>query len=184
MSGCIIGAFGYQRSGKTLMSYLLAYSYYRKGCKVYTNMDVPEFTKINSLMDIPFNSEAKVLLLDEVYWFMDSRKSYQNADASIFFNTCGKQNILLIITAISPDMIEKRLREQMNYVYLVKSDVNQIHYKLFDTQRGTSSIFHLEKSPKLFQSLTYDTLQIPSYIDCDLKQFRKKVDDYYSSFAV
>lgn len=177
MAGIIVGAYGYQRSGKTLIAYMMADEYYRMGCEVYSNMEVEGWNKINSLTDIPFNYKPKVLLLDEVYYFMDSRNWKNNTDASIFFNTIGKQNILLLLTAISPDMVEMRLRDQHNYMYLVKSDKNFIYYKLLDVVRRREREFMLPKNDELFKRLRYNTNQIPDLVDCSLKDFARKVKD-------
>ena len=177
MAGIIVGAYGYQRSGKTLIAYMMADEYYRMGCEVYSNMEVEGWNKINSLTDIPFNYKPKVLLLDEVYYFMDSRNWKSNTDASIFFNTIGKQNILLLLTAISPDMVEMRLRDQHNYMILVKSDKHFIYYKLLDVVRRRQREFMLPKTDDLFKRLRYDTQQIPDLVDCSLKDFARKVKD-------
>lgn len=177
MAGIIVGAYGYQRSGKTLIAYMMADEYYRQGCEVYSNMEVEGWNKINTLTDIPFNYKPKVLLLDEVYYFMDSRNWKSNTDASIFFNTIGKQNILLLLTAISPDMVEMRLRDQHNYMYLVKSDKHFIYYKLLDVVRRREREFILPKTDDLFKRMRYNTNQIPDLVDCSLKDFAKKVKE-------
>ncbi|MEM0173432.1 MAG: hypothetical protein QXI16_02880 [Sulfolobaceae archaeon] len=180
MSGCIIGNFGFQRSGKTLLAYLIAEGYRKsENIPVYSNMTVKDWIKIKSLTDLPFNHEPKILLLDEAYYFMDSRNWQDNTDATIFFNTIGKQNILLIITAISPDMIEKRLRNQMNYVYLVKSDKDFIYYRVLDSVRQKAKDFSVRKCDELFNSLTYDTKQVPDVVDCTLKNFTERVQEFY-----
>jgi len=181
MPGIIVGSFGFQRSGKTLMAYLLADSFRKKGVEVYSNMDVPQWVKITALTDLPFNSDAKVLLLDEAYYFMDSRNWSDNTSSTIFFNTIGKQNICLILTAPFPDMIEKRLRDQMNYVYMVKGDQRRIHYKIIDAQRQKTKVFSIEKTQELFNSLEYDSNQVPDIVDCSLKDFKEKVDSYNNS---
>lgn len=175
MSGLIIGFYGYQRSGKTLMAYLTAEKYYKKGIRVYTNMDVEGYIHLDSLSDIPFDYEPKIVLLDEAYYFMDARNWKNNTEASIFFNTIGKQNILLLLTSIHPDMIELRLRQQQNYIYIVKSDENFIHYKMIDVIRRQEKVFHLRKLPELFKKLRYDTKQVPDFVDCNISDFIKKV---------
>lgn len=180
MSGCIIGAYGYQRSGKTLIAYLIAEKYRALGCKVYSNMIVKEWTTIKSLNEIPLDYKPKVLLLDELYYFMDSRQFQNNAKSSIFFTTIGKQNILFIYTAINPDMIEKRIREQTNYMYIVKPNKDFIYYKIIDVQRSKEKVHILEKSAKLFESVKYDTQQIPEYIDTNIdfdKNFIKNIKE-------
>lgn len=178
MSGIITGYFGFQRSGKTLMAYLQAENYRKQGLKVYSNMDVPNWIKINSLTDLPFDTEPKVLLLDEAYYFMDSRNWKNNTESTIFFNTIGKQNILLLLTAISPDMIELRLRNQMNFVFLVKSDNEYIYYKILDVVRMKEKVYSIKKCPELFKSVQYDTNQVPDIVDCSLKEFKKKVEEF------
>lgn len=115
-----------------------------------------------------------------VSYFLDSRNWKNNTDATIFFNTIGKQNVLMLLTAIDPGTIELRLRNQMNFVHLVKSDQRFIYYKVLDVIRGHERVFALEKTQQLFDSLTYDTNQVPDIVDCSLKDFRKKVDDYYN----
>jgi hypothetical protein len=178
MAGIIIGAFGYQRSGKTLLAYLLANHFYNCGMDVFTNMDVPHFNTISALTDLPFDNNQKVLLLDECYYFLDSRNWKNNTDSSIFFNTIGKQNILLLITSVDPDTVELRIRNQMNYVFLVKSDKDFIYYKIIDVQRNKHNVFTLKKSQEFFDTLKYDTNQVPGYVDCSLKDFRQKVNAF------
>jgi hypothetical protein len=175
MAGIIVGFYGYQRSGKTLMAFLKAEEYRKQGCSVYSNMTVPNWTKIDSLMDIPFDFKPKVLVLDEAYYFLDSRNWHKNTNASIFFNTIGKQNILLIITAVNVETVELRLRQQHNYMYIVKADKSNIYYKMFDVVRNKSKVFTLRKCDDLFKMCTYDTQQIPDMIDTSLDKFADKV---------
>lgn len=175
MSGIITGYFGFQRSGKTLMAYMQAERYRAKNCEIYSNMTVPGWIKLESLCDIPFDYKPKVLLLDEAYYFMDSRNWKNNTDSTIFWNTIGKQNILLMLTGIDPGTIEMRIRNQMNFVYLVKGDENYIYYKIIDVVRQKSQIRKLAKTKQLFEKLTYDSNQVPDIVDCSLKNFREKV---------
>jgi AAA+ superfamily predicted ATPase len=179
MAGLICGFYGYQRSGKTLLAYLIAKKYHSLGIPVYTNMETDEFKKIESLTEIPLNTDHKVLLLDEVYSFMDSR-NWQDVkgNTSLFFNTIGKQNILLLMTAIIPSMIESRLRQQHNYMIIAKGSEKNIQYKIVDVQRNISSMFVLEKTKQLFKNLNYNTLQVPDLVDCNLKDFAEKVRRY------
>lgn len=178
MSGIIVGYFGYQRSGKTLLAYTHAEKYRLQGCKVYSNMTVPDWITIKALTDIPFNDEPKVLLLDEAYYFLDSRTWHKLKDSSIFFNTIGKQNILLMLTSINPEMIEVRIRQQFNYVFMAKGDNVKITYRVIDCQRMKAKNFIVYKTPELFKNVRYDTKQVPDYIDTDLKTFRSKVEEY------
>lgn len=178
MPGLIVGAYGYQRSGKTLIAFLLAEKYYKLGIPVYTNMLVDGYIHIEKLDDIPVNNTPKVLLLDEVQYFLDSRTWNDNQESSIFFNSIGKMNVLLLLTTIHPEMVEKRLRQQHNYVILVKSDPNFIYYRIKDNVRGTYKDFTLKKGPELFCQVRYDTNQVPSYVHCNLKKFNEKVRQF------
>lgn len=178
MAGIIIGAYGFQRSGKSLISFLLAERYYKMGYPVYTNVDCEGYNKIESLDDLPFNNDPKVLWLDEIQFYLDSRKWMDNTESSAFFNTIGKQNILLLLTTIHPDMIDIRLRRQHNYVFLVKSDTKNIYYRLLDNVRRYTVDFTIEKNEKLFRQVRYDSRLVPDIVDCNLEKFTTKVKTY------
>lgn len=174
MPGCITGFYGFQRSGKTMLAYLIAENMRKEhNVKVYSNMEVPNWTTIAALTDVPLDFEPKVLLLDEVYYFMDSRNWKDNTQLSIFLNTIGKQNINLMITAIDPSEVEIRLRRQHNYMFIVKSDINNIYYRVLDTQRNIKKDFSVRKSNELFDKLTYNTQQVPNFVDINIKDFIK-----------
>jgi hypothetical protein len=175
MPGCIIGAYGYQRSGKTMLMYLKAEQYRQMGCRVYSNMIVPGWNKLDALTDLPFDFEPKVLLLDEAYFFLDSREFQDNTKATIFFNTIGKTNTLLMVTAVDPGTIEKRIRNQHNYMFIAKKDRNFIHYLALDVVRQTRRIIKLKLDDKLYSLLKYDHKQIPDIVDCKLDGFVEKV---------
>lgn len=174
MAGLICGFYGFQRSGKTLLATMIAESYRRKGVKVYTNMDVAGFIKIQSLNDLPDNKDPKVLLLDEAYYFLDSRSWEKNTKSSIFFNTLGKQNVLFLFTAISPDMIDMRIRKQQNYVFIAKGKDKAITYKVLDIQRQRSRLFVMPKTEDVFKYVQYQTLEVPDYVDCNFDKFIKR----------
>src|SRR5690606_13182545 len=149
-----------------LFTYMVAESYRKsKKIEVYTNMDVSGWKKIKSLDDLLLDYKPKILVLDEVYYFLDSRNWKDNTAPSLFFNTIGKQNILLMITAISPEMVEKRIREQLNYVALCKGDSNYINIKLLDVIRNKAKVIRIKKSEELFSKIRYNTLQVPDYVD-------------------
>lgn len=176
MSGMICACVGFQRSGKSLLAYLLSEYFRTSGdINVYTNITAEGFVTIESLNDIPLDYLPKVLYLDEAYYFLDSRNWKNNTDASIFFNTIAKQNICLLLTTINMDMLEKRIREQLNYLIIAKPFGNQICYRIHDIQRQRYRDFCLEKTPELFSSVKYNTLQIPDWIDVNIKDFRKRV---------
>lgn len=183
MAGAIIGSYGFQRSGKTLISFLIAEKYRQEqNINVYSNMKVPDWVHLERLSDLPVNNEPKVLLLDEAYFFLDSRNWKNNAESTIFFNTIGKQNILLLLTAIDPSEVDIRIRRQHNYLIIVKKTITKesekLNYRLFDIQRDKVKDFNLQLNQQVFNKITYDTLQIPMPIDLDIKNFIEKVKQY------
>ncbi len=174
MAGLICGFYGFQRSGKTLLATMIAEGYRRKGVKVYTNMDVAGFIKIRALNELPCDKNPKVLLLDEAYYFLDSRSWEKNTKSSIFFNTLGKQNVLFLFTAISPDMIDMRIRKQQNYVFIAKGTEKAISYKVLDIQRQRMRLFVMPKTEDVFRYVQYQTLEVPDYVDCNFDKFIKR----------
>ena len=121
MAGLILGCYGFQRSGKTFIAALISEMLRSKyGFPVYTNMNSKNFIHIKSLNESPLDKKPKVLLIDEAPNSLDSRDWQKNSGITKFFNTIGKQNILLILTAPFPDMIEMRVRRQNNYVIFAK----------------------------------------------------------------
>lgn len=178
MAGCIIGAYGYQRSGKTMLMYLKAEQYRKMGCEVYSNMIVPGWNKIERLVDLPFDFKPKVLLLDEAYFFLDSREFADNTKATIFFNTIGKTNTLLMVTAVDPSTIEKRLRNQHNFMFIAKKDNRYINYLALDVVRQTRRIIQIPLTENLYNELKYDHQQIPDIVDCRLDGFVEKVREF------
>jgi len=170
MAGKIVGFFGFQRSGKTLLASILA-EYLRQsyGIPVYTNMSVENWTSISSISEIPFNFESKIVLLDEIYFSLDSRAWKDNATSSIFLNTIGKQEILFLYTAISPDMVEMRLRDQTELIFIAKNlSDDYIEYMVLDTYRKTNNFILLKKNDNVFNYVKYDTKQVPSLVKFDI----------------
>lgn len=170
MAGKIVGFFGFQRSGKTLLASILA-EYLRTsyGIPVYTNMSVEGWTTIRSISEIPFNYESKIVLLDEIYFSLDSRAWKDNATSSIFLNTIGKQEILFLYTAISPDMVEMRLRDQTELIFIAKNiKSDYIEYMVIDTYRKSSNFITLKKNDEIFNYVKYNTKQVPGLVKFDI----------------
>ena len=170
MAGKIVGFYGFQRSGKTLLASILA-EYLRTGygIPVYTNMSVEGWTTIRSISEIPFNFESKIVLLDEIYFSLDSRAWKDNATSSIFLNTIGKQEILFLYTAISPDMVEMRLRDQTELIFIAKNiKSDYIEYMVIDTYRKSSNNILLKKNDNVFNYVKYDTKQVPGIVKFDI----------------
>ena len=105
MPGTIVGIFGKQRSGKTLYAYKFIKAIHEQyNIPVYTNVFSPDddFIWINSLEDFPLDLSPKILFLDEIYNGTDAQDYKKLKEISIFLNTVGKQNCLLVYTSIDP----------------------------------------------------------------------------------
>lgn len=184
MPGLIIGAQGYQRSGKTLYMYLLAKQLSEKHhLKVYSNIITTDrnFIFINSVDEIPFNFEPKILFIDEAYNGADAQNWKELKEISILINTLGKQNVLFMFTTIDFNMVYNRIRNQMSYALLVKSSKNIINYRAIDCITMTKKDFQLTKSPSLFKNCNYDTNYVPIDFNWDMTNFKNKLINYYKT---
>ena len=174
MSGSVVLFSGLQRSGKTFLAALLATEYHKKyDIPVYTNMEMTSFNIIERLSDIPIDKKPKILLLDELHFYLNSRNFKNQADFIYFLNTICKRNILFLGTCIHPDMIDKNLRIQINYFVLCKADSQMLHYKFYDVQNLTEKLFSLKKDKFLFEKVDYDTLEIPNTFKFDIDNYIK-----------
>lgn len=182
MPGTIIGVMGRQRSGKTLIAYKIA-KYFSSlyGLPVYTNIYAPDdgWNWVNSIEDFPLDLSPKVFLLDEIYNGTDSQDYRKLKEISIFINTVGKQNCLLIYTTIDASMVYNRLRNQTQVAVLVNSDSQNIYYQWVDINRLLSQSFIVPKCPALFKDVYYDTSFIPLDFDWNMKSWKEKLSIFY-----
>ena len=174
MAGTISLFAGMQRSGKTFLAALIA-TYYHKNydISVYTNMDIPEFNRISYLSEIPIDKTPKILLLDELHFYLNSRNFKVQADFIYFLNTICKRNIFLLGTCIHPDMIDKNLRIQLNYFTLCKADQAALYYKIFDVQNQHEKLLTIKKDKQLFNYVNYDSTEIPLTFKFDIDNYIK-----------
>lgn len=182
MAGTIIGIFGKQRSGKTLLSYkLVKHISQACGIPVYSNIYTPydDFIYINSLREFPLDLSPKIFLLDEIYNGTDSQDYRKLKEISIFINTIGKQNCLFVYTSIEPGMVYNRVRNQTQLVICVKSDTEYIYYKLFNLQNGRQFMYVVPKNSALYEGVKYDTNFIPLDFNWDMKNWNDKLKDFY-----
>lgn len=188
MPGGILGIYGLQRSGKTLIAYKLVKAlqkqYKQAGIflPVYTNLYCPEdaaFNFVNSIDELPLDLSPKVVLIDEIYNGCDAQDYRKLKDISIFVNTLGKQNCLFVFTSIDAQMVYNRIRNQMNAVILVKSSATHIHYKIMSMTSGKASDFVVKKDAALFRDVFYDTNFIPLDFDWKMKSWREKLQRFY-----
>lgn len=191
MPGGIIGVYGQQRSGKTLYAYLLALNisdaYLEltgKRIRIYTNLYIYEnddliAEHVDSISDIPLDLEPKIFILDEIYNGTDANDFRKLKDISIFINTVGKQNMLLIFTSIDDSMVFNRIRNQVNCAVLVKKHGNYIFYRLVDPNTGNYKDMKIEKRPELFKRVHYDTNFIPLIFNWKMDEWQDKLMKFY-----
>ena len=191
MPGCIIGCVGKQRSGKTLISYLLAKALYRSAhaagydLRVYSNLYSPEdtfFTYISSISEVPLDLDPKIVLIDEIYNGCDSQDYKKLKEISIFLNTIGKQNCLFIYTTIEAGMVYNRFRSQTNVFILAKKTGAFVSYRFYYPDTGGVRDLCLELTPELFSSVKYDTNFIPVVFDWRMDSWNEKLRGYYRSY--
>ena len=165
MPGAVLGVYGKQRSGKTLIAYKIARALQDKSKKagydlrVYTNLYTTDsgFTYVKSIDELPLDLEPKIILIDEVYNGLDAQDYRKLKNISIFLNTIGKQNCLFIYTSIEASMVYNRLRTQSNGVILAKGDRQRIHYKYINMNTMKAVDFMCIKNAQLFKNVNYDT---------------------------
>lgn len=188
MPGAILGVYGQQRSGKTLVAYKIVKGMcniaksYGKELRVYTNLYCPKDTNwkyINSMDELPLDLEPKVVLIDEIYNGCDAQDYRKLKDISIFINTIGKQNCLFVFTSIDASMVYNRLRNQMSICVLVKANSTHIHYKFVYMSSGREVDFVVEKNPRLFENVFYDTDFIPPDFNWKMDSWREKLEAFY-----
>ena len=186
-----MGLVGKQRSGKTLMGYLLAKALYqtakRSGylLRCYSNLYSPDddfMTYISSISDIPLDLEPKIVLIDEIYNGCDAQDYKKLKDISIFLNTIGKQNCLFLYTTIEAGMVYNRFRNQTNTFILVKKTGDVVLYRFFYPDTGTYKDLQLELSPELFANVNYDTNFIPVVFDWKMDSWNEKLQEYYRRY--
>lgn len=191
MPGGIIGIYGAQRSGKTLVSYLIAqhlYDYYLseygKPIRIFTNLfvrpnDDIEMTYVNSISELPLDMEPKIIILDEIYNGTDANDFRKLKDISIFINTIGKQNALLIYTSIDDSMVYNRIRNQCNLILLVKKLDKNIYYRSVEPNTLTVKDYKVKMCPELFSRVHYDTNFIPLMFDWKMDSWQHKLIEFY-----
>jgi len=121
----MIGIFlGEQNSGKTLVMSYFAYTYYKKGYEIYSNYKLnfkhkfinQELLKKYTENKIQF--KKAIFLIDEMYLFLDSRNfgKKTNKIFTYFLLQTSKRNVHLLGTAQYINTIEKRFRENLNFM--------------------------------------------------------------------
>lgn len=187
MPGAVLGVYGKQRSGKTLIAYKIARAL-KDRCKeagydlrVYTNLYTTDsgFTYVRSIDELPLDLSPKIVLIDEVYNGLDAQDYRKLKNISIFLNTIGKQNCLFIYTSIEASMVYNRLRTQSNAVILAKGDRQRIHYKYINMNTMSARDFTCIKNAQLFKNVNYDTQFIPVEFNWNMTSWVGKLNNFY-----
>ena len=187
MPGAVLGVYGKQRSGKTLIAYKIVRAL-QDECKeagydlrIYTNLYTTDagFTYVRSIDELPLDLNPKIVLIDEVYNGLDAQDYRKLKSISIFLNTIGKQNCLFIYTSIEASMVYNRLRTQSNAVILAKGDRQRIHYKYINMNTMKAVDFMCIKNAQLFKNVNYDTQFIPVEFNWDMTTWVGKLNNFY-----
>ena len=115
---------GSQNSGKTLSMVYNAYKYFKVGYDIYSNFNLSfKHTKLTKQMIEEFvkgkqQFSKSIFLIDEIYLFMDSRTfaSKRQQMLSYFILQTSKRNVNLFGTAQYFNSVEKRFRENTNFM--------------------------------------------------------------------
>jgi ABC-type Na+ transport system ATPase subunit NatA len=187
MTNFILGIFGNLGSGKTLLASILAYAFKQKGYKIYANYNLkiadyyidlsdPEnfinvFKKIN-------NKQKNLMVLDELYIFMDSRTSasIRNRIYDMIVLQSRKLNLNIIHTEQDPKAVDLRLRLITNYYLYTEfdKDANTLYFTIFDNLYAQPiKKLKIENVDKFFN--LYDTSQkIKDNFDDLMEKLNKK----------
>lgn len=169
-----IAIVGQQGSGKTLLGVFMSRKISNAtGAVIYTNMNVENnyYTKtIKDLSEVPFDRSPKILIVDEAMFVIDSRShsSKQNkiwTRAQAFFR---KANFLLVLFIThSPDLIDNRMRQQLDYVIMCRKNKQRFDYMAIDLISQKTKTFYLPKTQDIYNYANYDTFDFPYPITVD-----------------
>lgn len=113
---------GARGKGKTLTMVKDGLRYKREGWRVLTNLEGTPFETVTSEEIISLSGQSKlfnvVLLIDEIELFFDSREwnKKEAKEFGRFLQQIRKRNVPILCTAQFSDLIEKRLRQQIDIV--------------------------------------------------------------------
>lgn len=170
----IIGYVGNLGSGKTLSLVRLAYSYYKKGYEVYSNIslnfphkklnfsDFARYSKSNKQFNKSF------FLLDELHMSFDSRRSasYVNIVMSHLILQSRKRDITIGYTTQSFNQVDLRLRQQTDIVSICTNNefkgvkIITLHYMIFRAE-GTKTRRERYVANRYYS--LYDTREIVAF---------------------
>lgn len=115
---------GARGTGKSLTMTKDGYKYFMNGWPVYTNLSETPFHQVTAdfILSLSGDSMLKncVLLIDEIEFFFDSRE-WNKAEArnfGRFLQQIRKRNVIILCTAQYSNLIDIRLRQQIDVVVI------------------------------------------------------------------
>lgn len=183
----LIGVFGPQGTGKTLISMLISRKLIRDlsdDIKIYTNVNAggSSIIKVDDLGEIPLDRSPKIFILDEAMFSIDSRRAGSESNVVwtklvAFFR---KANFLIVFfNTHTPSMIDNRIREQLAYMLMCRKSKERFEYLLLDMMSQQTKFFWIPKDDRIYKFADFDTYDFPDPIDVDLL-----IERYPKLFAV
>lgn len=123
---------GARGTGKTLTMVKTAFEYQKAGWKVVTNLYGTPFKYVTSdfILSLSGTSELKncVLAIDEIELFFDSREWNKKESRlfSRFLQQIRKRNIVILCTAQFTNLIDIRLRQQIDTLAICSFDKQEL----------------------------------------------------------
>lgn len=174
----IIGVYGPQGSGKTLLSVLLS----RKVIDfldayneviIYTNVNASgrNIKIIEDLGEIPLDRKPKILILDEAMFSVDSRRS--SGESNVIWTRIvaflRKTNFLMaFFNTHTPEMVDNRIRGQTVYTFMCRKSKKQFEYLILDMFSHQTKFITIPKSQDMYDYANFDTYDFPNPIDIEL----------------
>lgn len=169
----IIGFTGKVGSGKTLLMTYFLNKYYKRNWRVMTNYGLTfkhEKANFSAFQDLKIDLNHVALGIDEIHLWMDSRTSMKkrNRVFSYFITQSRKRNLIFYWTSQRFGQIDKRLRENTDYLFECKKYKSGnkviIRASMTDMDSGKTKKITLKANP-IFK--LYDSHEIINPVDDD-----------------
>lgn len=167
----IYGFIGDIGQGKTLSMVRTAYSLFKQGHKIYSNIKLNfkfEYFTINDIIKYAENDKTfknAVFLIDEAHIFIDSRNSMtkKNLIISYFILQTRKKDVTLLYTTQYFHQIDKRLRASTNAIiecYFKKYNNIPICLNIINIIKSNNIIIKKDIFNPIPYFKLYDTLEV------------------------
>ena len=153
----LVGAQGRQGAGKTRFITILGILLKTKSkMKLYANYKLfgVEYINVNSLKELK-QIQSGIVLLDEMWLSVDSRRSMGNVDFTGLIAQLRKKNIIAIFTTQQISKLDVRVRDATDYLFHCDKDNSLI---VVDYQYGIIIRKYFMNDPSFFNQF-YDTYQ-------------------------